>query len=481
MTSSPPSFEWRPTLKISLSIWIAILGGGVLVAFANHIQGALSQRLESQIDQTLLHTGQDIQTLVVVQQDRLLFELSSERALNFRTTLFSNQNIGIRLVDTAGNTWDSLGDVEKLPNLPPKSGYQTLFQQQQRWRIYATPVMVDGVQGWVQVGQSLQDVDLVSRNLVAVTLWPWLIVVGLMGGGIWILVGRAFAPLETLIDVASTIQPADFNRHLPTGGVIDFDEVERLTVAINRMLDRLQQAFERERRFVADASHELRTPLTVIKGKIQVSLQRVRSPDAYEKTIKEIEQELDRLIRLVNNLLLLARLEQGSDIAESTLSLVDLGELLEVLLEGLVWMAEAKQIHLSWDVAKDLSLWGDQDYLMRVFINLLDNGIKYANEGGQVELKGYRDRQKIVVLVRNTGPGIPAESLPHLFDRFYRVDKARDRHQGGTGLGLAIVQEIVRYHKGEIRVTSDPGEWTTFSLTFPLTMPDPALPPSTAP
>lgn len=216
------------------------------------------------------------------------------------------------------------------------------------------------------------------------------------------------------------------------------------------MLDRLQAAFEREQRFTADASHELRTPLAAIKGSIGVTLSRRRTPKEYEKTLQEIEQ-----------------LEQ-EEMGERWLSGdVGLSSLLEVLLEQLQPLAEKKKITISSEIQGELFIQGNPDYLTSLFLNLLDNAIKYTPNNGRLTVKTRKKYAQIQVAITNTGGGIDPEHLPHLFERFYRAQSGRSWSTGGAGLGLAIAHEIARLHGGSITVESQPNQATTFTVSFP--------------
>jgi signal transduction histidine kinase len=295
-------------------------------------------------------------------------------------------------------------------------------------------------------------------------------------GGFFI-VDRALRPINKIIDIAEAINPNDFNQRIGYQGLPD--EVGRLATTFDRMLDRMQLAFERERRFTGDASHELRTPLTVIKGRIGVTLSRNRSTEEYENTLRDLDSEADRLIRLTNGLLFLARLAQeehncycGTSPSSETQEkqphpccnhTVDLSNLLSVLVEQMLPLAENKNIQVSENISPDLEIKGNADYLTSLFLNLLDNAVKYTPSDEQILVEAKSLEKEIQVQVINTGNAIPPEHLPHLFDRFYRVEGARSRVNGGAGLGLAIAYEISRLHGGDITVESQ--EKTAQSLS----------------
>jgi signal transduction histidine kinase len=248
------------------------------------------------------------------------------------------------------------------------------------------------------------------------------------------------------------------------------------------MLARLQAAFERQRQFTADASHELRTPLTIVELEASRALSAARSPQEYVRVLTVIQSENQLMSRLVNNLLTLARMDAGQVVLD--MQPLDLSEVALEVLERLQPLAEKKGVQICPGELAELVVSGDRQYLVQMVSNLVENAIKYT--GGEVprvevSCREYRtDRGTAAQLqVIDHGPGIPAEHLPHLFDRFYQVDQARTRNPGeeaepgeqelaGAGLGLSIVQWIVQAHGGEIQVQSEPATGTTFTVLLPL-------------
>jgi signal transduction histidine kinase len=232
------------------------------------------------------------------------------------------------------------------------------------------------------------------------------------------------------------------------------------------MLERLEVAFKQQRQFTTDASHELRTPLTVIKGQIDVVLQNEREPEAYRVVLRTINEEVDRLIRLAGSLLTLSQADSGR--IPLTLEKVEVGELATLVLEQMEPMAKDKGVQLILEPGPRAVLKADEDLLLQLMLNLLDNAIKYTPQDGRVVTGwGVKDHQ-VEVWVQDTGIGIPQEHLPFLFDRFYRVDKARSRSEGGTGLGLAISHWIAKAHGGSISVESKPGQGSKFTVLLPV-------------
>ncbi|NJM75650.1 MAG: HAMP domain-containing protein [Acaryochloridaceae cyanobacterium RU_4_10] len=305
--------------------------------------------------------------------------------------------------------------------------------------------------------------ELLKEMLMSV---PVVLIAAALGG--LFLANRALKPIAHITRTAQEIGAGELSRRIGDRGTTD--EVGRLARMFDQMLDRLQDAFEREKRFTADASHELRTPLTAIKGRIGMILSQPRTQAQYESTLSQLDVQVDRMIRLTNDLLFLSRLEQQR--LPWNPVILDLSNLLEATAEQMRPLAEERQIRLLENIKPGLSVQGDPDHLIRLFLNLLDNAIKYTPVDGQVNIKAVQQDGAVWVTVSDTGTGIAPEHLPHLFERFYRVEAARSRKAGGTGLGLAIAHEIVRLHGGTLIVQSTIHQGTSFSLCFAVASPN---------
>jgi heavy metal sensor kinase len=245
------------------------------------------------------------------------------------------------------------------------------------------------------------------------------------------------------------------------------DEVGQLALTINALLARLDAAFQEQRRFIADASHELRTPLAVLRGETEVALQQERRTVDYKESLALIKDEAERLSRIVENLFLLAR--QPVDAASMTSELVRLDQLVADCARAASVLAVQKGLRLELQGnLQAITVTGDDEMLKRMLLNLLDNAVKYTPEGGAISIDlGSQDGNARIV-VTDTGIGIPAEDQPRIFDRFFRVDKARSRALGGAGLGLSIARWIVEGHGGILSVESAPGQGSAFRVELPL-------------
>jgi signal transduction histidine kinase len=283
-------------------------------------------------------------------------------------------------------------------------------------------------------------------------------------GVAYLLARKALAPVDALRRSADAITANRLSDRLPVPN--PDDELGRLATTVNAMIGRLERSFGEMRRFTADASHELRTPLTAIRLEAEAVSDRAGTVAECKVLAGSILEECGRLARLTDQLLALAREDAG--IADREPERVDLGGLVGGVADALRAVAEAKQVTMATDLAPGAVVKGDPIRLRQLAMNLIDNAIKYTPEGGSVRVAvGPSDRSAVVV-VADTGVGIPADHLPRVFDRFYRVDKARSRELGGTGLGLSIARSIVTAHGGSIELASRPGSGSTATVVLPL-------------
>jgi signal transduction histidine kinase len=250
------------------------------------------------------------------------------------------------------------------------------------------------------------------------------------------------------------------------------DELERLSISLNHMISRLEDAVRNSKQFVADASHELRTPLTVLQGELESMTQAPHVEQPIRNTLGSMLEEVERLAAVVEGLLAVSRLDAGEAQAERVQ--FDLAELVMTTADQMSLLAEDKRITVRCEANQCVTVEGDQARLKQVIVNLLDNAIKYTPEGGAVRLRVAREAGHAVVDVIDNGIGIPPDALPHVFERFFRVDGSRSRDQGGAGLGLSIVKSICSAHGAEIEVSALPQGGTCFQIRQPLAPAGPA-------
>jgi signal transduction histidine kinase len=317
--------------------------------------------------------------------------------------------------------------------------------------------------GVLQIASSLEVVDTARKNLTDVLSIIWVVAVLFSGIVVWFTLGQTLKPLEAITETVEQINRADdLSRRIPYQGPED-DEIGNLVGSFNQTLERLEALFTSQQRLLADVSHELRTPLTVIKGNVDL-MRRMKSLD--EESLTSIDQEAGRLTRLVGGLLLLAQAESGK--LALNMKRVELDLLVTEVFQEMSILA-GNRVHLRLNEIDQAYVNGDRDRLKQVFINLVANAIQYTPQGGEVFLSLEKVGGQARIIIRDTGPGIPAEDLPHIFERFYRAEKSRTRREStGFGLGLSIANWIVERHGGRIEVNSQEGKGTTFAIWLPL-------------
>jgi len=315
----------------------------------------------------------------------------------------------------------------------------------------------------MQIATSLATVAAARRYLLIVLFVIWLYGVIIAGFASWFTLGQALEPLNSIVETAEHINRADdLSRRIPQLGS-EQDEIGSLIGTFNKTLERLEVLFTSQQRFLADVSHELRTPLTVVKGNVDL-MRHMKRFD--EESLTSIDQEAGRLTRLVGGLLLLAQAESGK--LPLNFRPVELDILItEVFQEMRVIAGDKVRVHLN--EIDQMLVNGDRDRLKQVLINLVANAIQYTPQNGDVFLSLATVGGQARIICRDTGPGIPAEDLPHIFERFYRAEKSRTHGKStGFGLGLSITKWIVEHHGGRIEVDSKGGQGTTFAIWLPL-------------
>jgi len=280
----------------------------------------------------------------------------------------------------------------------------------------------------------------------------------------WVVAGRVLRPIGRITSVARDIQATDLSRRIELPG--PEDELKQLADTFDAMLARLGAAFAAQRQFTADASHELRNPLAIIRTNVDVALADPHAdPDDLRHTMIVVKRASDRMARLVDDLLALARRQEPTLEYEP----VDLGVAVTEASDDFVVPAAARQIVLDRAIAPGVVVMGDRDALKRAVANLLDNAVRLAPAGSRIRLATGSEGDRAWIAVADEGPGISPEDQPHVFDRFWRADKARSRADGGSGLGLAIVRQIIESHGGEVRLQSKVGVGSSFVLWLPVT------------
>ncbi len=453
--------EGRLTIRARLTLWYAALLGVALMAFGGLLYWSLSSWLYAQNTALLRMHAEQVAGELEVKSGRLTWSEQDDLA-------------------TAGTlvaAYDQTGSQVLGPSLPTVFPVRlppgdTVSGQTRRFHLpggdaetLTLAVTQDGVPvGWVVVMRSLRTADdALLRLLRLLFLSIPLILLTAATGGL-LLARRALAPISRITDKARAISHNNLSERL--GGPATPDEVGRLASTLDEMLDRLDQAFERQRQFTADASHELHTPLAIISAQAEEALRRPEDTAVVRGALETIRQQVRRMGKLTSQLLTLARADAAPE-GPSERERLDLASLATDVVDEMREFAGQKGTDLAVTAGVPVWVLGDQTGLTELFVNLIDNAIRYTPPGGRVSVDVGRRGADAVVSVADTGPGIPPEDLPRLFERFYRVDKARSHAQGGTGLGLAIARTVARAHGGDIEVASRPGQGATFTVHLP--------------
>lgn len=453
------SIRWR------LTLWYGIVLSAILAGFSVTVYGLMRHYLLALTNAGLSEELEDFSGDVRRCDDP--GSLARELGLRYTT----HDGYYFQVSDSSGKVLfrsDGLGP-DGLPGAGfhsplQSSGYATLTMTHLGHSRLAWKVL-RGPGGWlnVQAAVSLAPTDRALRELLtALLLAGPLVVAGTLGGGYW-LARKALAPVERMTAAAQEITLTRLDRRIntPNSG----DELGRLAETFNDMIARLQRSFEEVRRFTADAAHELRTPLASMRTEAEVALQSSRCPERDQRVMEDLLEEIDRLTRLVTQLLFLCREDAG--LSPGLHVPMRLDEVVRDVANHMQVVARDKGVALEVSTIPACSVRGDCDRMRQLFFNVLDNAIKYTPVGGHIEVSGTSAEGRARIVVADSGIGIPAEHLPRVFDRFYRVDPARSRELEGTGLGLSICRSIAEAHHGRLEIESVPGRGTRVTLALP--------------
>ena len=451
------------SVRVRLALWnvgvLAFVLAGLAIIFSVTLQATISAAIDRHLSQRAHHIQH------VFDEPPPYFRAPPPRdeadsGGEMRPRLFRADGWGIIPTDTP---FDPAGLRRAEAG---EEVYATVPSAQGDVRVYSLPVVRDGqVVGVAQTGNALSHIYAERARMIGTFLYliPVVLLVAGLGGAF--LTDRALRPVRWISAAANRIEAEDLSYRLPVTGS---DEFSDLAETINGMLSRLEasfarqeQAFEQQRRFAADASHELRTPLTIIKANTSLSLSERRTAPEYEKTLRAVDTAADRMTRIVQDLLLLAR----ADADQLVYPLVPTS-LAEILSSAASVLLGADAAPIQVFLPEPIFVLGHADSLVRLFSNLLENAVRHTSSEGRVTVTAEKIGGQIAVEVADTGAGIAPEHLPHVTERFYRVEAARTRAQGGTGLGLAICRSIAESHGGSVEVSSILGQGTTVCVTL---------------
>jgi len=449
-------------ISTRLTTWYFLFVAVALIGFAALALTVMRQSIYATVDEQLEDRSHALQVLIARSGGEDLSD-----AVREHNELQSSSQL-LQVSDGAGKFLYRSPVMERL-GVPAAQANQRQFANvaygDLPLRILSSTVSVGGQRFIVQVAEPMDDyLEALERFRTAMFISIPVLLLLAAGGGYWMST-RALRPVDRITHAAQMINPQDLSRRVivPQTG----DELQRLAETLNQMLQRIESAVARITQFTADASHELRTPVALIRTRAEVTLAKPRNIDQYRDALKEVLAESERTTALIENLMTLARADTGSETLN--FNRTDIGDIAREVSTQAQTLSDAKQLH--WSVAiPDAAIWvrGDANALRRLLLILVDNAVKYTPPAGSISLALQRNGSHAEIRVRDNGIGISADDLPHIFDRFYRADKARSRELGGTGLGLSIGRWIANAHGGDIQVETSTPNGTTFVVRLPI-------------
>ena len=475
MSSGILKRAWFPTkVGTRLTLWAMALTLGVCTTVCCVLYVGLSISLQREVDAFL--DGEVQELLAVFSEDggHDLKEVEQDvrRELGSR----ARQDLTFRLVDASGMLAITSDPNDSLPDpwgmLPPREGsdgahyFETIHSPDKGYDIRVCSQWAHLAGKGDYLAQATYTLSGMTASLAAFrrVCWVAILVAGLLAMfGARLLAKRSLRPIRLITRKAQRISAENLSDRLVR--TENGDELDRLSAVLNDMLQRLERQFQKVQQFTADAAHELRTPLTALRGNAEVALSRHASAEELRGVLADAIGEYDRLSRIAEDLLLLARADTGRSFLRP--EQMSLAKAIQDAVDLFEPLAREKKVAIEYHDGVQVELNADRARIRQVLCNLLDNSIKYTPEGGTVSVRVSRENGTLGFDVSDTGTGITPEHLPHVFDRFYRVDPARARMTGGTGLGLAICRTIVEAHGGKITIDSGLGAGTTVTVTLP--------------
>ena len=464
------------SIRSRLTAWYILLLGIILILFSVFLNYFLSKRLYESVDNSLTVSATVVATSAVMKFKRSPLPGLDQFFEQFMGA--GNLNKFYRIYDGSGNVGSRSNNIDasKFPlsqkayadALSGTNSYETfLVDGKHPIRVITMPILREKkLVNLVQVGTSLEAVKETLRNLriFLLTAVPSVLVFATLFARF--LARRALKPISKIIKTARDIgQGQELSQRIPVFKVQD--ELGQLALTFNEMMDRLENSFAQMRQFSSDASHELRTPLTVLQGQNELVLSKLRDPKEYQEVIISNLEEINYMSKVLEDLFVLSRSDENQVLLNY--KRMDLRGLVEEVCRHAEILAEEKDISIVIAFLEQVKINGDEVRLRQMVWNILHNAIKYTQPGGELKVSLLEESGFALLSIQDTGIGIPEKDLPFIFDRFYRVDKARSKGEGGSGLGLSICRHIAEAHKGKIKVESKSGLGTRFKIHIPST------------
>src|SRR6185369_6702575 len=457
------------SVRIRLTLWYAGVLALSLIAFALVIYYAAGNIFHERQDESLRSTAQTVASAYLEELGETHSQSTAGKVVLAEIT-FPNRYV--QLTDSAGNpiaaSANLAGSTIAIPAQVLADGRARGFSHAtvNGVRVTVVPLSSDQTLGYAAVAEPLSVLEDGLSELRRDLFAGVLLVLLLASAGGYFLARKSLAPVASMNSQTQRISAENLSARLDVTN--PRDELGHLATTINDLLTRLENAFKEQQRFIADASHELRTPLAVLRGETEVALGKTRTIEEYQQSLSLIQDEAERLSRIVEDLFILARQPIYTRAALNK-ERVSLNDAVRDCARAAQVLAVRKGVRLKLEKdSPSIALNGDEELIRRLILNLLDNAVKYTPAGGEISLGLARQNGSAEIVVSDTGIGIPEAAQPRVFDRFYRVDKARARAMGGAGLGLSIAQWIVEAHGGAITLASAPGQGSTFTVRLPM-------------
>ncbi len=459
-------------IKWKLTVWYGGILALILITFSSGIYVYFKNSLQRSIDAKIKSVGDVLASSIADPHNQSVFG-DFERYLE---SVLGKKPKGkfIQIIDASGKIGAKMNDIETdtIPvpfntmerALKGEAIYETIESVNPRLRMLTLPIFENKkVTSIIQVGSSMADFDETMRKLLLVMIIsiPTSIGVTIIVG--YFMAKKTLKPVDQIRRAAVKISSTNLDERIDIKG--RKDELSRLAQTFNAMISRLKDAFQRVNQFSIDVSHELKTPLTILKGETELGLRKDRNNEEYKKLLASNLEEIDRMSRIIDDLLLLSKADR-KDVKLNTEN-ISLRDLVADVCINMKIFAENKGVDLFVNELADVRLMGDELKLRRMLWNILENGIKYTQKGGAVTVSSFTNNGYACINVQDNGVGISEEDVQYIFDRFYRADRSRKR-ESGSGLGLSISKWIAEAHNGAIEVQSKPSVGSQFSIKLPI-------------
>ena len=449
------------TFRLRLTVIYTLVVAGILSAFATAIYFQYRHGLSKTIDNYLLKEAREE---ILVETNPKLPAKNRQVIKRFGDEYFEVIDNKGQVIITSLNAESQRWPLDSGPMLKAFKGlpqFVTVNYRGLNYRILYFPISGEKI---LRIVLSLAEIEEGNRNLRNLFLLSLPFVVAISFGASWFLSGKALAPIVKIKSLASQVREGRLGKRIEmeTKG----KEIQDLVVIFNEMLDGIQHSVEVQKRFTSAVSHEVRSPLTSLRGNIEVALRKKRTPEEYEDLLNTNLSDIIRLSRITDNLLFFTKAD--NNILELRKQWFEVSHLLQNIVERLKYRASAAGITIFESYQEGIEMLGDHDLLEQAFSNIVENAINYTPSGGKISVASKKAGDKIFISISDTGIGIPEDEIPHLFERFYRVNKERSRKSGGTGLGLSITEWVLTAHDGKIEVKSTVGRGSEFMTLFPV-------------